>query len=71
MIETIVIAVSAELIMTAIALIATIPQIKKELKTLNENFKAANETQSALVSTVIRMEERLENHIHDTHIHKQ
>lgn len=54
-----------------LSLLITIPQIKKELQILNEQFKVANETQSALVNTVIRMEERLENHIHDTHIHKQ
>ena len=71
MVETIIVAVVAEAIIVGVSLIATIPTIKKELKILNDNFIKANETQNALVETVIRMEERLENHIHDAHIHKR
>ena len=70
MLETIIVACVVEAVTLAIGGLIAIPQIKRELKILNEQFAKANETQGALVQTVIRMEERLENHIHDTHIHK-
>ena len=44
MVETIIIAVVTEAVIVGLGLIATIPQIKKELKSLNENFVKANET---------------------------
>lgn len=70
MIETVLISVAIEIIVMGVAAVATIPAIKKELKILNEQFKLFNETQSALVETVIRDNEKLENHINDKHIHK-
>lgn len=69
--EVIITSLIVEAIIFVLGLLLTIPQIKKELQILNKEFQKANETQSALVETVIRMEERLENHIHDTHIHNQ
>ena len=69
--EFIITSLIVEAIIFVLGLLLTIPQIKKELQILNKEFQKANETQAALVETVIRMEERLENHIHDTHIHRQ
>ena len=63
--------IAVELIVAAAAALAAIPMIKKELQTLNQNIAALNETQAALVETVIRDNERLENHINDKHIHNQ
>lgn len=69
MVETIAIAIAVEIALTVITAAATIPGIKKELQLLNANFVAANKTQQELVKQVIRNEERLDNHIADTHIH--
>lgn len=69
MIETILIAVAVELVLTGIALIATIPTLKKELKTLNRNFEKSTEVQTKILTQVVRLEERMDNHINDTHIH--
>lgn len=63
--------IAIELLVGAAAALAAIPMIKKELQTLNQNIAALNETQAALVETVIRDNERLENHINDKHIHNQ
>ena len=69
MMETIIIAVAAEAIIGTITLIATIPTLRNELKRLNRNFEKANETQNKLLQQVVRIEERVDNHINDTHAH--
>lgn len=69
MMEAIIITVVAEAIIGTIALIATIPSLKAELKRLNRNFEKANETQYELLIEVVRIKERVDNHINDTHAH--
>lgn len=69
MIETIAVAVAVEAIIGGITLIATIPSLKRELKTLNRNFEKATEIQNQLLQQVVRIEERVDNHINDTHLH--
>lgn len=69
MIESIIIAVAVEMIITSITLVATIPSLKKELQRLNRNFETATEVQTEILTQVVRLEERLDNHINDTHIH--
>lgn len=69
--EAILIPVGVEVVLMALAAIVAIPGIKKELKALNQTLQQLNETQAALVETVIRDNERLDNHINDKHIHRQ
>lgn len=69
MVEAIFIAVGTEILITGIALIATIPSLKKELARLNNLFEKSIATQEKLVKQTVRLEERLDNHIKDTHIH--
>ena len=69
MIETIIVGVVIEGIVASFALITAIPTLKKELKTLNRNFEKATEAQSKILNQVVRLEERIDNHINDTHIH--
>lgn len=71
MLEAIIVAVVVEIILFIISLIIAIPLIKQELKTLNSTVAKSTKIQEELVKTVIRMEERLNNHIHDTNLHKQ
>lgn len=69
--EAILIPVGVEVVLMALAAIIAIPGIKKELQALNQTLQQLNETQAALVETVIRDNERLDNHINDKHIHRQ
>ena len=69
MFETILIAIATEVVVFAVGAILTIPAIKKELQILNKNMEISNETLAALVETVIRDDEKLENHINNKHIH--
>ena len=69
MIESIIIAVIVEIVLFIVSLIIGIPLIRQELKQLNSTVAKATQVQEQLVKTVVRMEERLNNHINDTHIH--
>ena len=69
--EVILVPIAIEIILMVLAAAMAIPAIKKELKILNQQFAAFNETQKALVETVIRDNEKLENHINDKHMHHQ
>lgn len=64
-----IIALGVETILFAGSLIITIPVIKSELKQLRRTITEYTQTQKELVEAVIRNEERLNNHIQDTHIH--
>ena len=67
--EAILIPVAIEVVLFALAGAVAIPGIKKELARLNNTLEKINETQAALVETVIRDNERLDNHINDKHAH--
>lgn len=69
MMEAILIPVAIEVVLFALAGAVAIPGIKKELARLNNTLEKINETQAALVETVIRDNERLDNHINDKHAH--
>lgn len=69
MMEAILIPVAIEVVLFALAGAVAIPGIKKELARLNKTLEKINETQAALVETVIRDNERLDNHINDKHAH--
>lgn len=69
--ETLALGLTAELILFVIGGAIAIPGIKKELKRLNINIEKATAIQEELVKQVIRNEERLDNHIADTHIHNK
>lgn len=63
------VALGVEAVLFVGSLIITIPVIKSELKQLRRTITEYTQTQKELVEAVIRNEERLNNHIQDTHIH--
>lgn len=67
--EAIVISVAVELLLFVLAGAAAIPSIKKELKRLNATLEKMNDTQAAIMATVIRDDERLTNHINNKSLH--
>lgn len=67
--EVIMIPVAIELLLFILAGAAAIPSIKKELKRLNATLEKMNDTQAAIMATVIRDDERLSNHINNKSLH--
>ena len=67
--EALIIPIAVELLLFILAGAAAIPSIKKELKRLNATLEKMNDTQAAIMATVIRDDERLTNHINNKSLH--
>lgn len=67
--DTLIIAIAVELILFILAGVAAVPSIKKELNRINSTLEKINETQAAIMATVIRDDERLTNHINNKSLH--